>query len=484
MNPARRVAVLGGGISGLSLAHRLYEIKEEKKLPLEITLFEGSSRLGGTIESEKKDGFLLEKGPDSFISIKPAALNLCKRLGIDHQVIETQEKNRGSFIAKGKKLIPLPGNFYMIAPMDAVAFMGSGLLSFPGKLRAVLEVALSARKERADESVGSFIRRRFGSEMLERVGQPMFAGIYTGDPENLSVAATMPRFKMLEEKYGSVIRGLRVESKNKKEGLSTARGPRYSLFLSFKEGMEAFTGAIAQKIPAESIRLNSKVKKLAPDEPSGAWWITGQDGVTRRTDAVVSSLPACDTAGLLDGTKNKVRELLKEISFESVATVNFAYKRSDIQNALNGFGFVVPKIEKNSLIACSYSSEKFEGRSPSDRVLLRAFVGGAFGREYFGLEDKELVKAARKDLSELLKIQGEPLFSSLKRYPDAMVQYRVGHLDLVSRIEDESRKLKNFFLTGSSYRGVGIPDCIEDAEKQAEKIVESLFPGQMAGTSP
>ncbi len=472
MNSIPKVAILGGGISGLALAHRLWEIKNEKNLPLESTLFEAAPRLGGTIESEKRDGFLLESGPDSFISVKPAAVALCKRLGIEGEIIGTREKNRGSFIVKGKKLVPLPGNFYMIAPMDAVAFMASGLLSFKGKARAVFETAVPARKDPSDESVGSFIRRRFGVEMLERVGQPMLAGIYTGDPENLSMTATMLRFRTLEEKYGSVIRGLRAESKN--GALNSTRGPRYSLFLSFKEGMETLTKRISQKIPAECVRLRSKVQTLFYDQSRAVWEITDSNGQKVFADAVVSTLPACDTAAILGGTQSRLCELLKEISFESVATINFGYKRSDIGDALNGFGFVVPKIEKSSLIACSYSSQKFEGRSSGDLVLLRAFVGGVFGRDFFAREDKDLVGAARKDLSELLKINGDPLFSSLKRYPGAMVQYRVGHLDLISRIEDESRKLKNFFLTGSSYRGVGIPDCIEDAEKQAEKIISTI----------
>jgi len=475
MNTVPRVAILGGGISGLALAHRLCELKIESKLSFEILLLEASSRLGGTIESEKRDGFLLEGGPDSFISVKPAALNLCKRLGIEQELIGTQEKNRGSFIVKGKRLIPLPGNFYMIAPMDAVAFLQSDLLSIPGKLRAICETVIPPRKNDSDESVASFIRRRFGSEMLERVGQPMFAGVYTGDPEELGILATMPRFRMLEKKYGSVIRGLRSDLKNKKDAFNAARGPRYSLFMSFKDGMETLTKKLSQKIPAASIRLDSRIKKLSYDEPHGRWQLT--DSLEGKIDAdiVVSTLPAQVTASLFEGTQNALCELLNKISCESVATVNFGYRRSDIGHALNGFGFVVPKVENNSLIACSFSSEKFENRAPKDFVLLRAFAGGVFGKNYFNLQDTELVQTAEKDLAELLKIRSRPVFSSLKRYPDSMIQYCVGHLDLLLKIDNENNKLKNLFLTGSSYRGVGIPDCIEDAERQAEKICEQLI---------
>ena len=426
--------------------------------------------MGGVVETEKRDGFILEKGPDAFISEKAGCVELCRRLGIENEIIGTKNENRKSFVARGQRLIPVPEGFYLIAPTRIGSFLASPLLSLPGKFRAMLEPFIPKRVGESDESIGSFIRRRFGHETLEKVGQAMLAGIYTGDPDFLSLSATMPRFRQLEKEYGSVIRGLMAAAKEKNGALGAASGPRYSLFLSFKEGMQTLTDEIAKKLPAGSLKLNAEINQMTYDPSTKKWRLVMKNGPVEWVDAVCVTSPAKGAAALLGQTAHGLSEKLAAISYESVATVNFAYRRADIAHPLDGFGFVVPKTEKRAIIACSFSSQKFDGRAPKGFVLLRAFVGGAFGREYFEREDEDLKDTVESELKEFLGITGKPFFALLGRYPASMVQYGVGHETLVKEIRDELKKWPGLFLTGAAYRGVGIPDCITDAEAQAEAI--------------
>lgn len=468
----KRIAIVGGGISGLALAYQLTEIKKKNNASFEIVLFESSRRVGGTIETEERDGFLMEKGPDSFISEKPWALDLCKRLGLESEIIGTQNENRKSFVVRSGKLLEVPPGFYLIAPTQINEFLKSPLFSISGKFRMMLEPLIPKRNFKDDESVGSFIRRRFGRECLDRVGQAMIAGIYTGDPENLSLSATMPRLKGLEEKYGSVIRGLLSGGNTKKKDVFTASGPRYSLFLTLKKGMEALTQKLEQSMPPGLLRLGFEIKGLEKDGSNGDWRLVGKNGQAENADCLCLAASANTSGQLLKNIAPELSEKLAHISYESVATINFAFRRSDIRHELNGFGFVVPRTENRPLVACSFSSQKFEKRAPKDKVLLRVFVGGAFGRHLFNKDDEEIEHLALDDLSRLLGITAKPLFSSFSRYPDAMVQYGINHLSLVSDIENGTRKHSGLYLTGSSFRGVGIPDCIRDAEILANEIVK------------
>lgn len=469
-----KIAIIGGGISGLSCAYRLLELAKEFGKEIEVRIFEKSDRLGGTIETEIKDGFVLEKGPDSFISEKPAALNLAKKLGIENFIIGTRNENRKSFVVKDGKLLPVPPGFYLVAPTQAWEFMKSPLLSFSGRCRAMAEIFVPKKTGAQDESVGAFVRRRFGDEMLERIGQPMIAGIYTGDPDRLSLRATMPRFLDLESKHGSVIKGMLANMSQKQSGVAEASGPRYSLFLSFKNGMETLISSLMSQIPYHFVQFESKLTEIDYSFEKQAWFVEMQNGEVYEADAVCMTSSARTASQLFADSFPALSQKLNKIEYESVATINFALKRAQINHPLDGFGFVVPKIERSSLVACSFSSQKFENRAPEDCVLLRSFIGGAFGRDYFLRDDRDLIAAVLSDLRQLLGIQGEPLFYDLARFPNAMVQYGVGHLEWVSQIESEIKQMKGLYLTGSSFRGVGIPDCVLDASKQAEAIFALL----------
>jgi len=472
----KRVLVIGGGITGLAAAHRIHELNQNSNYSVNVTLLEATSRFGGIVHTEHRNGFILEHGPDSFISEKPAAIELAKRLGLESRLIQTNNYFRRSFIVHDGRLMPVPAGFHLIAPSRFSPFLSSRIFSWRGKARMAMEcfVARKSTDEREDESVASFVRRRFGREALERVAQPMIGGIYTADPELLSLRATFPRFLKWEQKHSSVIRALRRRETQSDIGASKAHaseemsGARYSLFLSFDDGMQVLTDELSRRIPGNASQLNSPVKRLKFDEAKRTWHIETGKG-TFKTDAVCLTTPAYVAASLLRDTHSRLARELDEIAYESSATINLAYKRSQVRHSLDGFGFVVPFIERRSLIACTFSSVKFPNRAPADHVLLRAFVGGALQREVMQLEDGEILSRVINDLDQLLGINGSPVFTTFARWNRSMPQYHVGHLERIERIRRYAATLPGLVLTGGAYSGVGIPDCISSGETAAEE---------------
>lgn len=464
MGRINRIVVVGGGISGLAAAHRLIELGHTN-----VTLIEASPRLGGTIETVYRDGFLIERGPDSFISEKPEAIELAKRLGLESQLIQTNEKYRRSFIVRDGRLRAVPEGFQLMAPSRMWPFLTSDIFSVAGKMRMAAELFVPRKSANGiqDESLASFVRRRLGHEALERMAQPMIGGIYTADPETLSLRATLPRFLDMERDHRSLILAMLRSGQAKKSGTS---GARYSLFLGFREGMETLTKALA-RINAD-IRLSTRVAELTLENRS--WTVTTSSREQISADRICLAVPAYVAASLIENVSESLAAKLRKVKYASTATINFGYKRSQIKHPLNGFGFVVPFVEKRSLIACTFSSVKFSGRAPEDHVLLRAFAGGALQPEIFGLDEVDLVPRIDADLRELLGISGAPLFMEVAKWERSMPQYEVGHLDRVAEIEDEVRKLPGLALAGNSYRGAGIPDCIRSGETAAINLVNPV----------
>ncbi|MDD5217924.1 MAG: protoporphyrinogen oxidase [Candidatus Omnitrophica bacterium] len=472
MSKRKKVIIIGGGISGLAAAFRLSELSRYAHTPVEIVLVEAKPRLGGVIESRTQNGFLLEGGPDSFISEKPAACELAKRLGISGDILGTNEKFRRSFIYKKGKLVPVPEGFYLIAPSQIKTFLATPLLDWSTKLRMGCELFISRRDSSADESVASFVRRRFGETTLREIAQPMIGGIYTADPEYLSLATTMPQFHELERRYGSVIKGLLARKALRARNSSAeASGPRYSLFLSFQEGMETLIRNLSARLVKVKIMLSSPVTRI---QYRNVWEVGLESGTSLNADAVGIALPAYQTGRLLLPVSSGLAQDLSSIPYESVATINLAYPRSDIPHRLDGFGFVVPAYTGRKIVACSFSSVKFAGRAPADMVLLRAFVGGALHREVYESDDETMLKIVRDELRHYLGIEKAPRFSSIRRYPHAMPQYRVGHLDLVRSIQSKATAFPGLYLAGNAFRGIGVPDCVKQAESAAEAMFEYL----------
>ncbi len=475
----RRVVIIGGGISGLAAAHRLRErCAEDDMRPVEVLLMERSTRLGGTIHTRRRDGFLLEAGPDSFISEKPEAVALAHRLGLDHHLIETESAHRRSFIVRKGRLLPVPEGFQLLAPSRLWPFVTSNIFSWTGKARMALDMLLPRKaltNGSTDESLAQFVRRRFGSEALERMAQPMVGGIYTADPETLSLRSTMPRFLEMEREHRSLIWAMwkRRRTTARETGHGTS-GARYQLFLSFDEGMQLLTERLVEKLPANSIRLNTTVEQISFEANGSRWTIHTDSGETISADAVCLALPAYASAKLVRGLDAELASELEAIPYASTATVNLAWKREDIPHALDGFGFVVPFIERRTLLACTFSSVKFRNRAPEGHVLLRAFVGGALQPEMFALDEEEMRRRVLEDLRELLGIEKPPLFAVIEKWPRSMAQYMLGHMDRVARIEERVQSFSTLQLAGNAYHGAGIPDCIRSGERAADEIFNKL----------
>jgi oxygen-dependent protoporphyrinogen oxidase len=504
----KRIIVIGGGITGLAAGHRIAERSAGASQPIAVHLLEAGSTVGGIIKTESRDGFLLERGPDSFITEKPDALALVQRLGLEPHLIYTNSNNRRSFVVRRDRLLPVPDGFNLLAPARLWPFVTSGIFSWPGKARMAMDLVLPRRGTSAgnDESLAEFVRRRLGREALERMAQPMAGGIYTADPETLSLRATLPRFQDLERRHRSLILGLRnppatggLKSSNetvrgdKDETVRTAAasGARYSLFRSFDRGMQLLPDRLATQIShlnsqvfndnrKAGIRLNTRVESLAlqrnsgPGNNSAQWIVRTSDEKTFAADAVCLALPSYAVARLLRRIDGELASELSGITYASSATINLAYKRDDIPHPLDGFGFVVPFIEKRTVMACTFSSVKFPGRAPDGHVLLRAFVGGALQPELVQLEDDELIARVCSDLRTLLGIEHTPMFAEVSKWERSMPQYFVGHLDRVRRIAARVAGIPGLALAGNAFNGPGLPDCIHSGESAADTLIDAL----------
>ena len=467
----KRAIVIGGGITGLTTAYRLQREAAQRNIPLDVTLLEATGRVGGVIQTEHRDGFRIEHGPDAFISTKPAAKHLCEELGIADQFIGTNLKVRRSFVVRKGTLHPVPEGFYMMAPGALKPFLKTPLFSWRGKLRMAFDLFIPRRERDIDEAVAHFVRRRLGTEAFTRMAQPMIGGIYTSDAENLSLKATFPRFLEMEKTHGSIIKALRAQKKQATETSRDTSGPRYSLFLSFKSGMQTLIDTLADRL-ADSIRLNTRVEHIQQAVNRTGWRVALSTGETLNSELLCIALPAVQTSALVQRISNPLATKLNEIPYASSATVNLAFRRTDIGHPLDGMGFVVPATENLSLIGCSFSSVKFEHRAPEDHILLRAFVGEPTAKN----AEADLIQLCQADLTPLLGIENPPLFATVSKHTQAMAQYQVGHQDVVADIERLTRELKGLALAGNGYHGIGIPDCIRSGENAAILLLDTLMP--------
>jgi protoporphyrinogen/coproporphyrinogen III oxidase len=473
------VVVVGGGMSGLAAAYRLVEASQHLPFPLDVKLLEASGRLGGVIQTTECGGLLLEGGPDSFISEKPWALDLCQRLGLGPHLIGSSKVHRRSFIVRRGRLLPVPEGFYLLAPSLLWPFVTTPIFSWWGKLRIAADLVLPRKNHdfvaNHDESLADFVRRRLGQEALERMAQPMVGGIYTSDPELLSLRATMPRFLEMERRHRSVILGiLRQRQPRASAEEDRPQGPRYSLFLSFDRGMQMLVDSLQSRLPAESVCLHTAVESLDRNPSTGRWVLNLGNGTHLEADAVCLALASYQSAKLLQHFDSSLSERLRLVPYASTATVNLAYPRAAIPHPLNGFGFVVPAIERRQILACTFCHVKFEGRAPEGQALLRAFVGGALQPKVLELDDHEMIRAVRQDLRDLLGVTVEPVLSRVERHPQAMAQYQVGHLEWVAEVESCVKEYPTLQLAGNAFTGVGIPDCVHRGEESADKILAAL----------
>jgi len=463
--------VIGAGIAGLTTAYRLRKLGEERGLSIDLEVLESAPRAGGTIETVIRDGLVMERGADSIVTEKPHAVELCHEIGLGERILPTSRDHAGSLVYRDSRLLPVPDGLHLMAPSRLLPFLASPLLSWPGRLRVALEPFVRRRLDDADESLADFVRRRLGSEALVRLAQPMVGGIYTADPEKLSLLATMPRFIEHERRFGSVIRGMAAQRRAREGGVGGARGPRYDLFVALCDGLEELPRKLVSLLPAGSLRLRSPVTRLIA-KPQG--WSVTTEAETLDADAVCIATPAYAAASMLHDLAPKLAGELAAIEHASSATVNLVYRREDVGDPVRAFGFVVPAIERLPLIACTYSSRKYAGRSPEDRFLLRAFVGGALFPEHLDQADDAIVDSVHACLARMLRIRARPLEAMVSRYPHSMPQYHVGHLARIDRIETALAAFPTLALAGNAYHGTGIPDCIASGDAAAERLVRAL----------
>ncbi|WP_165067212.1 protoporphyrinogen oxidase [Paludisphaera rhizosphaerae] len=523
-DPGVDVAIIGGGITGLAAAHRLREIAPD----LTVAVLEAGDRPGGVLGTIRRDGYLIEQSADSFITNVPWAIDLCRRLGLEDRLIQTDERHRRSFVVRKGKLEPIPDGLIIMAPSKIGPMARTRILSIPGKLRLAMERVLP-KGDGADESLASFARRRFGREAYDRLIQPLVGGMYTGDPERLSVKATMPRFLEMEQNHGSLIKAM--SAAGKKEGPKAGgSGARYGLFVGLEGGMSELVAALVASLPEGAVRTGAKVERMeregngwrlrmrtsdvfpprggrqtaqrsdegddqrriaeyasdpqasgppplirpfGPPSPArGEGRDDPNDGVRAR--AVLLATPPRAAGGLLRDVDADVAAMLDGIVSTSSAIVSLGYRREQIAHPLDGFGFVVPFVENRAILSGSFSSVKFAGRAPEGSVLIRVFMGGAKRSDLVDAPDVELVRIASAELASLLGIRGEPELGNVSRWKSAMPQYEVGHLERVAEIERRIEGIDGLELAGNWLAGVGVPMCVRAGEQAAERIASRI----------
>lgn len=463
---AFKIGIIGGGVSGLSCALRVQELVSGA----EIHILESSHRVGGLIGTSLKDGFVMELGPDCFLNEKAWLPDWLEKIGLKPSLIGTSLKKRQSLIYKNGKLNPMPKGFYLLSPTSLGSLLRTDVISWGGKLRMAMEFFVPKRRDESDESVSDFILRRFGKEALVKIGQPMVGGIYTADPARLSMRAAMPKFYRMEQEYGSLIRAFSIRKKQAAE--KEASGPRYSLFASFQNGMEELIQSLRNHLSSAKIRTDFTVKSLR--RSGEVWHVQSESGESQNFDAVCLAVPAHRAAAILKQAAPEVSTNLEKIPYESAVIINLAYDTKNIPPLPAGFGVVVPEKENRKIVGLTFCHQKFDGRAPEEKALIRVFMGGAFQRDLLDKNDADLITLAKEELKIILKIQSEPLWTNLRRYPKAMPQYEIGHLEKIESVFKEMEKYPGLFLAGNAYHGVGIPEAIERAGKTGEAISSYL----------
>ncbi len=461
----RRIAVLGGGISGLAAALRL----RERSPDCQVMLFEAGPRAGGVISTVHRDGYQVEQSADNFITTAPWGLELCKRLELTDQLVETNSKLRRTFVVRHGRLHYLPDGFLMMAPTRLWPMIATPILSPLGKIRAALEYFIPPRRDEADESMAHFVRRRLGRETFDRLVEPLISAIYAADMEKLSVKATLSRFRNMESEHGSLIRAMRRQMREHSNGKPES-GARYSLFVTLASGLSTLVDAMVARLPADALRLNCPIAKVERTENGWQIWPESESAID--VDAVIVATPAHCATSLLAGVDAELAAELGQIEYAGTAIVSLGYDLKQIGHKLDGMGAVVPAIENSPILACSFSSQKYTHRAPPGKTLLRVFVGGSRRPELAETPDTDILPLVLDHLRPLLSITGAPEFCDIAHWPRTMPQYHVGHQERIARIEARLARLPGLKLAGSAYRGVGVPDCIRSGQIAAEQLLQ------------
>ncbi len=463
------VVIVGGGIAGLSAAWYLQREAARQSIPVRYTILETSDRWGGKIRSERIEGVgggptIIEAGPDSFLTRKPWALSLARELGLDDHFQYLDARGLRTYTLLRGRLVPLPAGWNLLAPAQWAPFLQSPLFSLRGKARICLEPLIPPRRDDADESLGQFVRRRLGAEALDLAAEPLMAGVYNAPADEQSLRATFPQFAVLERQYGSVIRGLRAT----RQKSATEHTPP---FVSFGPGAEALVQHLVARLDGD-LRLLSEVSSVSQNV-DGGYSVRLRDGAQLHADAIILACPAFVSARILRESVPDVADLLACIGSSGIGSVYLGYRRGDVPHPLDGAGVVIPTSEGRRIDGMTWVSSKWPARAPHDLALLRVFFGGPATRETLDLDDTKLLALVRNELAAILGIQAAPLFQRIFRVHDGYPRYTVGHLERVETIE---RALPaRLYVTGASYRGVGVPDCVRQGQEAASHVLSALL---------
>jgi len=461
----KRIAIIGGGVSGLSAAYALQK-QLNKAGDLDYVLCEAGPRFGGVIHTERVGDFVIEAGPDSFLTEKPWAAELCRELGLGGQLIASNDAERRTYILLRGQLVPFPDGLMFMVPTDLAATFISPLFSWRTKLRMIREWFYRPSPDAPESTVAEFVERHYGREMVERVADPMLAGIYGGGADELSASSVLARFVEIEAKQGSLGRAMVASRK-----LQTT--PARPLFTTLKNGMQTITDAMLAQIPESARRMNTAIEALMPE--SGKWLVVG-NGRTEEFDAVIVATPAHSAAQLLRDYVPQVSSELNQISYGSSVTVALAYheKTRASLSLPAGFGFLVPRTENQRILACTFVHNKFPNRAPEGSALIRCFLGGTRDEEILQSPNTEIIATVRRELDGILGITVEPMFVKINKWPKAMAQYGVGHKARLERIRKIISSTLGLALAGNAYSGIGVPDCVRSGSEAAAKILVDL----------
>jgi oxygen-dependent protoporphyrinogen oxidase len=457
----KRVAIIGGGIAGLSAAFYL-ERARRSGAQLDWVLLEKSDRLGGVIRSERRNGYVLEAGPDSFLTMKPDGAQFCRDLGIAGQLISSNDADRKTYIVVKGRLIPIPDGLEFMVPTRVAPMATTPLFSWSTKLAMAKEWFHSSGNHRSDESVAEFVRRHFGQEMVDRVAEPLLAGVYGGNADQMSVRAVLPRFAEMEHESGSLVRASLKARKLRK----TSTAPPQPLFTSLKNGVQEMVNAAVAALPADPIRVGRAVTVL---QPSSSGWQVKTQSASEVFDEVILATPAPAAAELLGDLNPVLTNGLQKIQYSSSAAVVIGYDKP--LELPPGHGFLIPRTEARNMLACTFVHRKFPYRAPDGGALLRCFISSSRVPDLQRKDGEVLLSAMLKEIEDLLNVHEKPLFAEVYRWDCALPQYATGHLERVAEMEKSIAGLPGLQLIGNSFYGIGIPDCIRSGRKAAEKII-------------
>jgi oxygen-dependent protoporphyrinogen oxidase len=458
----KRIAIVGGGISGLAAAFALEERRRAGDL-LDYAVYESGPRFGGVLATEQVDGCLVEAGPDSFLTEKPWAADLCRRLGMEDQLIGSSDGDRKTYILVKGKLIPLPDGLMFMVPARLGPSLLSALFSSGTKFRMMREWRMAPRQSENDESVAALVERHYGAEMVDRLADPLLSGVYGGEASQLSVRAVLPRFVEMELKYGSLGRGMLAARKNVKPAKTVP-----PIFTSLKDGMQQLSGALAARLSPQALRANTRVEAV---QRQARGWVISAGYASDTFDAVIVATSAPAAGPLLEITSANLAAELKAIPYSSSMTVALGFDKNVRAALPPGFGFLVPRSEGKRMLAATFVHNKFPHRAPPDRALIRCFLGGSRDGQVLELPDDEILSIVREELRQILGLGAEPLFTRVYRWKKAMAQYTVGHLDRLRRIEALLKQAPGLALAGNAYRGIGVPDCVRSGELAAQQVL-------------